>query len=309
MPEKPVIAIDPHLCTGCGLCIPSCPTCSIELAAGKARPRGHLCIHCGHCQAICPVEAVSGALPSPPCTPFETFSPDPRSLPPGEADLGALVRLMASRRSIRRFTPRTVDPAVLRDLVRIGITAPSATNFQGWTFTLLGDPDSVLALSHRVGAFFRRLCNLAEGRALRTLLRWLGKPDLDQFHRYYRSFIQARLDEWERGGPDPFFRGAPAAILIGNRPGPSLHGADDAHMAAQNLLLAAHAMGLGTCLVGLALAAFRNEPSVATALDLPPGEVVHSVIAVGYPDEIYQRQTGRAEPEIRVRRPTGPIRP
>ena len=301
MPEKLPIIFDPLKCTGCALCVPGCPTFSIDVSSGKARPRGNLCLRCGHCQAICPAGAISGALLAPFCTPFETFSPDPRWLPAGAFDLVALVRLMASRRSIRRFTPKSVDPALLRDLVRIGITAPSATNCQSWTFTILPDSASVLALSHRTAAVYRRLCRQSGWWTLRTFLRLLGKPDLDNFYRGYRSFILARLDEWGRGGCDPFFRGASAAIIIGARSGGGAH-SDDAHMAAQNIILAAHAMGLGTCLIGLSLVAFRHDSSVAAALDLPRNETVHSVIAIGYPDEHFLRLTGRAEPEIRVRK-------
>jgi nitroreductase len=207
---------------------------------------------------------------------------------------------MASRRSIRRFTARGVAPALLRDLVRIGITAPSATNCQTWTFTLLPDPAGVTALSQRVAAVYRRICRLSAWRSLCTLLRWLGKPELDDFSRVYRPFIETQLAAWEGGGADPFFRGAPAAIVVASRPGASGMHSDDAHLATQNILLAAHAMGLGTCLIGLALVAFRRDPSVAAALGLPANETVQSVIALGYPDEHYRRLTARAEPAIRV---------
>jgi nitroreductase len=41
------------------------------------------------------------------------------------------------RRSIREFTDQTVDPAVLREIVRAGIWAPSGLNNQPWRFVIV----------------------------------------------------------------------------------------------------------------------------------------------------------------------------
>lgn len=69
--------------------------------------------------------------------------------------------------------------------------------------------------------------------------------------------------------------------------------AEDALFATQNILLAAHSMGLGSCLIGFAVEAMKRDPSIKRAVGVPDEEVVYAVIALGYPDEIYQRVTGR----------------
>ena len=51
-------------------------------------------------------------------------------------------------------------------------------------------------------------------------------------------------------------------------------------MAMQNLLLAAHALGLGTCVMTAPLLA----DNLAEALPVPPGFAITSLIAVGHPD-------------------------
>jgi nitroreductase len=58
-------------------------------------------------------------------------------------------------------------------------------------------------------------------------------------------------------------------------------------------------MGLGTCLVGFAVAAMQKDASIKASLDIPPDEPVYSVIALGYPDETYLRQAGRKKPLVR----------
>ena len=62
-------------------------------------------------------------------------------------------------------------------------------------------------------------------------------------------------------------------------------------------------MGLGSCLIGFAVSAMKNEPKLKSALGIPAGEPVYSVIALGYPDETYEGLTGRKKPEIRFFNP------
>jgi nitroreductase len=74
---------------------------------------------------------------------------------------------------------------------------------------------------------------------------------------------------------------------------------EDALLATQNILLGAHSMGLGTCLVGFAVAALQKDPDIKATLGIPPHEPVYSVIALGHPDETYVHQAGRKKPLMR----------
>jgi nitroreductase len=57
---------------------------------------------------------------------------------------------------------------------------------------------------------------------------------------------------------------------------------EDCCMAGQNLLLAAHAMGLGTCPVGFARPWF-NEPEIKLELGIPANYTAVLPIVVGWP--------------------------
>ena len=93
-------------------------------------------------------------------------------------------------------------------------------------------------------------------------------------------------------------------MVVGSRNDASCP-AEDALLATQNILLAAHAMGLGSCLIGFAVEALRRDRSLLKALQIPDGETPHAVIALGYPNETYQRPAGRFQPVVRWVREAG----
>jgi len=104
--------------------------------------------------------------------------------------------------------------------------------------------------------------------------------------------VREALEEWHGSGKDRLFHGSTAAIVVGSRPGASCP-AEDALLATQNILLAAHSMGLGSCLIGYAVAAMKKDPSIQRSVGIPSEEEIHAVIALGYPDDVYQRTAGR----------------
>ena len=54
--------LDPTRCTGCGVCVRTCPTDCLTLAALMPRLVRPLdCIHCTLCAIVCPTEALSMA--------------------------------------------------------------------------------------------------------------------------------------------------------------------------------------------------------------------------------------------------------
>jgi nitroreductase len=58
-------------------------------------------------------------------------------------------------------------------------------------------------------------------------------------------------------------------------------------------------MGLGSCLIGFAVAAMKNDHTIQRAIGIPPEESVYAVIALGYPDETYHRVIRRKKVELR----------
>ncbi len=298
MYEQITTKIDSGRCTGCGLCVQVCPARTLSLQNDKAVVTGDRSLNCGHCEAVCPTGAITVATIDPEMSRFVNFQSDDRWLSYGEFDTVQLVRLMASRRSCRSFLDKAVDRSILNDLVKIGCTAPSGTNCQLWTFTILPTREAVLTLGKKVRDFYVKLNSLAEKKWLRLILRLVGKPELEQYYQGYLEIVKEGLAEFERTGVDRLFHGAAATIVIGSRPGATLP-KEDAMLASQNILLAAHSMGLGSCLIGMAVEAMKNDRKIQMAIGIPQEETVYSIIALGHAAEHYQRPAGRKKPVVR----------
>ena len=284
--------IDHDLCTGCGLCVDICPSNTLSLVDDRATVTGDHCLQCDHCAAICPVGAVTVHGVDEDALKLTTVKNNDTWLKYGDFDAASLIQLMRSRRSCRVFSNKPVEKNMLEDLVKIGTTAPSGTNSQLWTFTILPSRSAVEKLGAETSQFFHRLNSMAEKSLLRFYSKLFMKDALGQYYRGYYETVKESLREWEKTGRDRLFYGAPAAIIIGMKPGASCP-CEDALMASQNILLAAHAMGLGTCMIGFVVEAIKHDKGIKRALGIPKKERVYAVIATGYSREKYVRPAGR----------------
>lgn len=174
------------------------------------------------------------------------------------------------RRSVRDYTAKMVDEPAIRRLIDAAVHAPSAVNQQPWTFTVVRDQ-----------RLLDRISRDAKSHMLATL------PS-DATSGHFRSMLE-----------DPGFQifyHAPVLILIsGIAQGPWI--VEDCAMAAENLMLAAHAVGLGTCWIGFAQS-FLNTQDGKTALGLPATWVPVAPLIVGHP-RAAAAPVPRKEPEIR----------
>ena len=178
--------------------------------------------------------------------------------------------VIAGRRSTREYTAQAVDDQGIRRLIDAAVRAPNASNGQPWTFTVVRDRD-----------LLDRISDAAKAHVLATLPAGPG-PDRDRM---------------SLGDPDfQIFYHAPALVLIsGTTRRPWV--VEDCALAAENLMLAAHADGLGTCWIGLAQG-YLNTPEGKSQLGLPVEWVPVAPIIVGHPT-VMPAAVARKEPEIR----------
>lgn len=173
---------------------------------------------------------------------------------------------ISGRRSVREYAPRPVDKETIDRLIEAAVAAPSAVNEQPWTFTVVRDQ-----------ALLDRLSQAAK-------VHMLAQPHSARFHDHLS---------------DPKFQifyHAPALILISAaKQGPWI--VEDCALAAENLMLAAHAAGLGSCWIGFAQG-YLATPAGKQALGLPDPWVPVAPIIVGHP-KAAPPAVPRNKPEVR----------
>jgi len=290
MDTKVYTVIDKEKCNGCGMCVNVCEYKSISVIDGKARITGKESSHCGHCQAACPFGAIQVTCLSP--VDYKTVKVDDAWLKPGTFDTTALLGLMASRRACRNYKRNPVPRDIIEDLISTARTAPTGSNAQTNQYTVLTG-DNVDKLCGLVSGFYRQLNLLSKIAPLRFIVK-----DLADYHHDYYEFTRTRLEERKKTGLDIFFHGAQALIIITTSTDATTP-VEDAAIAAQNIMLTAHAMGLGTCYIGFAVEAIRHDDKIKKALKIGKEETAQAVIALGWPDEKYSRMINRIRKETR----------
>ncbi|MFI5361823.1 MAG: nitroreductase family protein [Elusimicrobiota bacterium] len=173
-----------------------------------------------------------------------------------------------ARRSVRSYSPQAIGRAVILKLLDAAVHAPTAVHEEPWAFVVVQDRETLKRLSDKAKEMLPDLqgrVHLRDGSSHHFLL------------------------------PDNVFYDAGTLIAIYGKPlGPFV--AADCWLAAENLMLAARAMELGTCVIGLAVAAL-NTPEWKAALKVPPEMTAYAPIIVGLPAG-ETPPTERREPEI-----------
>lgn len=189
-----------------------------------------------------------------------------------------LMELIKSRRSVRRYLDKPVAPDDIGKIIEAATWAPSASNRQDWQFAVLTSRERIANLAEKVADRWRILLEGMESEIVR-----------EEMGRYARNF------EW--------FSDAPALIVVScKRPEGFLSallrdeawvvaGAyASAAMAAQNILIAAHSLGIATCCLTGPVAA---SDEIKNQLGLERNRRIVCLVALGYsaaPVEIIHRK-------------------
>ena len=68
-----------------------------------------------------------------------------------------------------------------------------------------------------IGQVYEKINKLAEKWFLRTVLKLVGKPELDNYYENYYPKIKNAIHEMKVNGKDLLFHGATAAIIVGSQ--------------------------------------------------------------------------------------------
>lgn len=176
---------------------------------------------------------------------------------------------LMSRRSIRRYKPDPVPPALVEQLLIAAIWAPSAHNRQPWRFAVITRPETRHSLATAMGLKLRAdlaadnvPTDVIEKDAGRSYERITGAPLLVLLCHSMQQMDSYRDERRQR------YEWVMAT--------------QSTAMAAQNFLLAAHALGLGACWM---CAPLFCPDVVKQTLNLPADWEPQALLTVGYPAE------------------------
>lgn len=167
-------------------------------------------------------------------------------------DSAAVVRTIMARRSVRKYKPEAVRHDQMDVIITCGLNAPSGMNKQPWAVRVVDNADYLNGITEL----------------------WLASMEAD------KAAAQRASDGFRN-----MFRNAPTVVFIAAPAGGS--GNLDCGLLGENMILAAQAMGVGSCCLGGPVA-FMRSPAAAdylARLALPEGYTLLYAIGMGYPDE------------------------
>lgn len=291
--ESANVTIDRDRCTGCGLCAKICKGAPLYMD-GKTvlvdQTRLFGCIACGQCVAVCPQGCIT--------VDGRDFSPsDVIEMPPSEshATYDQLKSLMLSRRSVRDFQNRDVEPELIEKILAAASTSPMGAPPSDVEVLVLSGKDKVAEFKDSLVDVIRSYKWMFSPLALALMRPFIGKDAYDS----YKSFLVPVLDIYtkqEEAGQDWFFYGAPLAMFFYTSP---LSDPVDPIIPATYAMLAAHSLGLGSCMLGFPAFILKYSKKVKQKYDLPPKFQPGVMVIFGYSDVKYQRALVRRFAKVR----------
>lgn len=173
-------------------------------------------------------------------------------------------KVVKERRSVRRFRIDVdVEDDVVKKLIEVACLAPSAGNYQSWHFIIVDD--------------LEKKSRLAEICTKYSRLAW------KDFSKETTKLIAKRDGTWDKS----YMARLPVIIVacyetVGKMVQDSNSNAS-AWCAIQNLLLAATAEGLGSCIYNL----WKNEQkSMKRLFKIPQNYRIAALVQIGYPAKV-----------------------
>jgi len=171
-------------------------------------------------------------------------------------EMNQTITSIIERRSIRSFRADPVPDADINWILEAALYAATSRNRQPWFFSVVSN---------------------------KSLLDRMTKGVLD-------TLRTTGAEDYKTKAADPLFspfHNAPTVIFLSGRD--DVHSAlTDCANAAQNICVAAHSLGLGSCYLRTFRLAFEDSElsgELNQALGLPSGYSTIFAVALGYPDE------------------------
>lgn len=167
------------------------------------------------------------------------------------------------RRSIRRFEPKQIEETALQQILQAGLYAPCAGGRQGVIFAVCQDKE----VNERLGKIKRANSNPRMATATSFVSR--EQPSIADDPKLTNAFYDA---------PTVITLFAPKNFLLS---------VDDCAVAAENMMLAADALGIGSCYIGQGWPAFADPygQEILRQWNIPADHYAVMQLLLGYAKE------------------------
>jgi nitroreductase len=175
------------------------------------------------------------------------------------------------RRSVRKYTQQIIDHPTIHKLLDAAVLAPTAMHQEPWSFVVIQDKEVLERLAETCIKQVREAAKHGDAPTSNHRLHVTDAAELRVFHD-----------------------AGTLIIICGKSVGPFVEA--DCWLAAENLMLAACAKGLGTCVIGFAVEAL-NTVEWRAEFKIPSEMTVIAPVIVGVPAG-ETAATSRKPPEI-----------
>lgn len=165
-----------------------------------------------------------------------------------------VIECINEKRSARVYKEEQIPFQEIQELLTLGTKASTGSNEQPWGFVVIQDKEEINNLSNEIKTYL-----------------------LKNFEKY--PYLH-QYETWLKNDKYSVFNHAPSLIII--------YGNTDSHwylydcsLAAGNIMLAAHSMGIGTCWIGFA-EYYLNTPEFKLKYNIPENYELVAPLSCGY---------------------------
>lgn len=175
-----------------------------------------------------------------------------------EKGKNAVIETIMTRRSVRKYQPQAVNRDTMQIIVECGINAPNAINRQAWEIRVVDNPEVIKKLT-----------------------------DL---------YVKDNPKEAENPSFINMFRNAPTVAFIANDT-TFAYSPVDCGLMAENMILSAWSMGIGSCCLGGPARFMKSNPEANKYLqEMGFSENYDLLLCIGFG---YPAETPKAKPRVK----------
>lgn len=191
--------------------------------------------------------------------------------------MNSVINNIKQRRSIRKYKDEKIPKKLINEVIESAKYAPSSHNRQPWNFTVITNKKAIDELSASIRSWYDSIIKL-------------GTP------LYFIKEVKKSVEGMRKrvnSEKDLFFYHAPTIIII-HSPKKRFF-LQDCSCAAQNMMLAARSLNIGSCWIGFADIVLNKSRKIRKKLNIPLSHGIMATIALGYPEKFPEKALPRRE--------------